>query len=375
MKILLLGGTGTLSTDVLRLAINKGYDVSILNRGNHNNDVPICVKRLIADFKQVDSIIQAICNENYDVVVDFLSRKKDDIERVFPVFASRCHQYIFVSSSCVYERHSDELITESAHKPNLDWSYNIEKYQCEQRLLELCKEGTAKCKYTIIRPYITYNEKRIPFGLMPDYGKHWTLIGRLKANKPFFVWNDGDNYCTLTHTKDFAVGMVGLFMNTKAFNEDFHITTNEYHTWNDVLEILKMTLHSTSDMVKIPLDAIIKEFPEYNGMLKGDRALHARFDIRKLKNAVPEYNPQISLKKGIEDVIQSYQAHNYYDGIDYIWDAKVDRLIANNSKYTPRYVAYIEDNTKQHFQYLVYRYLRKDVVLRALRKLIRMIRV
>lgn len=164
-------------------------------------------------------------------------------------------------------------------------------------------------------------------------------------------------------------------MNKKAFNEDFHITTNEYHTWNDVLEILKLTLHSTSDMVKISLDAIIKEFPEYKGILKGDRALHARFDITKLKNAVPEYNPQISLKKGIEDVIQSYQAHNYYDGIDYIWDAKVDRLIANNSKYTPRYVAYIEDNTKQHFQYIVYRYLRRDVVLRALRKLIRMIRV
>lgn len=375
MKILLLGGTGTLSTDVLRLSINKGYDVSIMNRGNHNNDVPACVKILIADFKRINSILQAVYEENYDVVVDFLSRKKEDIERVFPIFASRCQQYVFVSSSCVYERHSDEVIVESSQKPNFDWSYNIEKYECEQRLIELCDKSTSDCKYTIIRPYITFNEKRIPFGIMPDYGKHWTLIGRLMANKPFFVWNDGNNYCTLTHTKDFAVGMVGLFMNPKAYNEDFHITTNEYHTWNEVLEILKMILHSTSDIVKIPQDAIIKEFPEYKGILKGDRALHARFDITKLKNAVPEYSPQISLRKGLEDVIQCYQTHNYYDGIDYIWDAKVDRLIANNSKYTPRYVAYIEDNTKQHFQYLVYRYLRKDVVLRALRKLIRMIRV
>ena len=375
MKILLLGGTGTLSTDVLCLSINKGYDVSIMNRGNHNDDVPACVKCLIADFKQVDSILQAVYEENYDVVVDFLSRKKEDIERVFPVFASRCQQYVFVSSSCVYERHSDELIVESSNKPNLDWSYNIEKYECEQRLIELCRESTSDCKYTIIRPYITYNEKRIPFGLMPDYGKHWTLIGRLMANKPFFVWNDGNNYCTLTHTKDFAVGMVGLFMNQKAYNEDFHITTNEYHTWNEVLEILKMILHSTSDIVKIPQDAIIKEFPEYKGMLKGDRALHARFDITKLINAVPEYSPQISLRKGLEDVIQCYQKRNYYDGIDYVWDAKVDRLISNYSKYAPHYVAYIGDNSKQHFRYILCRYFRMDLLLRAIKRVKRVIRL
>ena len=86
-----------------------------------------------------------------------------------------------------------------------------------------CYRGGAKSSYTIVRPYITYNSERIPLGISPAYKFHKTVLERIKNGKPWFVWDDGKALTTLTYTEDFAVGMVGLFLNEKAKNEKYDV--------------------------------------------------------------------------------------------------------------------------------------------------------
>ena len=48
MKALFIGGTGIISTSVSRCAVENGWDLTLLNRGNRPNDVP-GAKQLILD--------------------------------------------------------------------------------------------------------------------------------------------------------------------------------------------------------------------------------------------------------------------------------------------------------------------------------------
>ncbi|UKI17683.1 MAG: hypothetical protein L6V80_05815 [Bacteroidales bacterium] len=49
MNILLIGGTGVLSSAVTIEAIRQGFDVTMINRGNRMNRVPQCVELIKAD--------------------------------------------------------------------------------------------------------------------------------------------------------------------------------------------------------------------------------------------------------------------------------------------------------------------------------------
>ena len=357
MKVLLIGGTGLLSSEVLSLSVRAGYDIYVLNRGNNNKHIEKQVKVLIADFYNKNSVEKVVNNMPFDIVVDFLSRKPEDINRIFPIFKDKCKQYIFISTACVYRRSKEyEIITEDSPKPNVDWSYNIEKYDCEQTLIKLSKE--ARVRYTIVRPYITYDNTRIPFGIAPLYGYHWTIIGRILTGKPIFVWDKGAAITTLTHVEDFAKGVVGLFLNEKAYDEDFHITTQETHTWKEFLEILFSLLHKTTGIVEIPAKYIASQLPEYRGMLLGDRAINTHFDNSKILSAVEGLEFSISLKEGLKKTIDYYKDNNYLKGIDYSWDAKIDKLIANYTSEKIFFVDYLGNaDKKDRIIYCIYRNL------------------
>jgi len=357
MKVLLIGGTGLLSSEILSLCIQNSYDTYILNRGNNNKHIKKLVKILIADFYNIESVEKVVKTINFDVVVDFISRKPENINRIFPVFKDKCKQYVFISTACVYRRSKEDgIITEDSPKPNVDWSYSIEKYESERTLIKLSKE--AGVHYTIVRPYITYDNTRIPFGITPLYGYHWTIIGRILAEKPIFIWDKGEVITTLTRVEDFAKGVVGLFDNEKAYNQDFHIVTQETHTWKDFFEILFSLLNRTTEIVKIPAKNIVSQLPEYKGMLLGDRAINASFDNSKILSAVKGLEFSVSLKEGLKRTIDYYKENNYLKGIDYSWDAKIDRLIANHTSIKISFTDYLGNvNKKDKITYFIYRYL------------------
>lgn len=353
MNILLLGGTGTLSTAVRNLAVSKGYMVSIFNRGNHNVDIPKEVSVIIGNFKDKESLRKDLLGSNYDVVVDFLSRKPEDIERSYSVLGSCCKQYIFISTACVYRRNEEDFpLCEDSPKPNIKWSYNTEKYACEKKLKQLSL-GKDTC-YTIVRPYITYDDARIPFGIAPDYKYHRTLIERIKNGKPMFVWDDGMTLTTSTHVSEFAVGLVGLFLNPKGYNEDFHITSTFSYPTIDLLNLLYEKLRQKPQIIKYTRDELSIWLPQYRDMLMGDRALPAVFDNNKIKNAVPEYDSKIKLTKGLDRILEHYNNINIYE-YDYEYEGVIDRLLEKKGV-SCNYIKYPCSENRSRWVYYIYRY-------------------
>ena len=367
MKVLLLGGTGTLSTTVLRCALKKGYDITIMNRGSKNNLLPKEITSIICDFYNTEDVRQNFHSSNFDVVVDFLSRKPHDIERIYPIFKDLCKQYIFISSACVYRRgEGDFPIKETSPKPNPDWDYNIQKYEAEQKLMLLAK--TSNSFYTIIRPYITYNDERIPLGIVPAYKYHRTIIERIRSGKPWFIWDGGNSLSTLTYADELAVGVVGLFLNEKAKNTDFHITSDYVYSQKRIVKLLFEKLKMPQNIVEFSSEEIAENLPEYKGMLLGDRSLNAIFDNSKIKDAVPELVFNVSLEQGLDKILAYWNDLSTFD-YDYKFDARVDKLIGKKNN-SVGFVKYPHSSANSKKTYLINRYLPTKWATLAMRHLV-----
>lgn len=353
IRVLLLGGSGTLSKAVLEESMAKGYTLTIMNRGKKSPKVPAGVEHLVCDVKNEEALKEILKGRCFNVVVDFVSRIPSETQMLFSIFNGICEQYIFISTACVYQRNQEDMpINEGSPKPNKNWSYNIEKFECEEILKSLSKE--AKSYFTIVRPYITYDSERIPFGIAPEYKYHRTIIERIKSGKPMFIWGDGQTMTTSTYVSEFAVGLVGLFLNDKARNEDFHITSSMSYPVIDVLTLLYKKLGKEPQIVHFTNEELSKWLPQYRNMLLGDRVLPAVFDNSKIKSAVPEFESKITLSDGLDKILAYYSENGNYE-YDYKYEGAIDRLLSNKGvKCGFEQYAYSPKNGR--VVYTVYRY-------------------
>ena len=96
LKVLLIGGTGVLSTDIRELAVKKGYEVYILNRGqNKSINIDKSIKVINADIRDIESTKEKVKDYKFDVVVDFLSFNVSQLKGTLYIFENNCKQYIF----------------------------------------------------------------------------------------------------------------------------------------------------------------------------------------------------------------------------------------------------------------------------------------
>lgn len=337
--------------------MRRQHATAILNRGRNNAGVGGDVRVYTADLRFPEAAGASLGKETFDVIVDFYSRTKEDMSGLFAVFSGRCAQYVFISSACVYRRSNEsaEAISEDSPKPNTLWDYGMKKYEAERQLMSM--SGRHGCRYTIVRPYITYDDERVPWGIAPAaYRLHRTILERIRCGKPMFVWDGGANYCTLTYCGDFAEALVGLFLNPKAEDEDFHITGDCRCQWKDVLSALYEALDVPPNIVDIPTGLVARHLPEYRDMLVGDRSLNAVFDNRKIKEAVPYAALSTSLEEGLKKVIGHYEALPTFS-YDFKYDARMDRLLSRCGARGLRFVPYPRCGASSRKVYLAYRYL------------------
>jgi nucleoside-diphosphate-sugar epimerase len=329
MKLLLVGGTGVLSTTITQEALKQNMEVYMINRGNRMNMIPQGIHLLKADIKDKGTVNSLLGNLYFDAVIDFICYTEKQLEYSFNLFKDKTKQYIFISSCAVYNTDYD-LCDEDSPKITPVWKYSVDKNRCEQLLIKLAQEN--KTNYTIIRPAVTYGNTRIPFGITPPYGYHWTIVERILNGKPIITWNKGENFYNITHVDDFAVGVIDLLGNEKAFNEAFNVVGDDTPTWKEVLDTLSELLNKEVNVFDVSPEYYAQEIPSRKGEILGGRAISAKISNQKLKSVVLEFKQSITLKEGLKKTLDYYKSHNCIYGMDYAFDADTDRIIAKYAK-------------------------------------------
>lgn len=328
MKVLFIGGTGRISSAIVRsLVKEKDYEVWLLNRGNRV--APEGVHQIIVDVNDEAKVADSIKDLTFDAVCEFIGFTVDQVERDYRLFKDKTKQYIYTSSASAYHKPATSyLITEGTTLANPHWQYSRDKIECEEFLMK--KYRDEGFPVTIVRPSHTYDEKNIPLGV---HGKNgfYQVIKRMQEGKPVIIQGDGTSLWHLTFNEDFAIGYSGLIGNRHAIGEAFHITGDEVLTWDqiyqtiaDALGVELKTYHVSSEYLSAVGD---KYGFDFEGSLIGDKSVSVVFDNSKIKRLAPGMTTYIPFHIGVRKALAYVLAHPEEYKDDPEFDAWCDRVI------------------------------------------------
>jgi nucleoside-diphosphate-sugar epimerase len=324
LKVLYVGGTGTISASCVRASVAGGAQVSVLNRGRSASlrPLPGDVTAAYGDLADPESVRRALDGQDFDVVVDFLCFDATGARRAVELFRDRTRQYVFISSASIYHKPVRRVpITESTPRHNPFSSYSRAKIGAEE-VLNAAYEA-EEFPVTIVRPSHTYDDAHPP---LPG---DWTVVDRIVHGAEIVVPGDGTSLWTLTHSDDFAQGLAGLLGNPLVLGETFHITSDEVYTWNQIYETIAAAAGVPARLVHVPSDFLPLGAPDWfwSELILGDLQHSVILDNTKIRRYVPGFAPAITFGAAVPRMLRWREEHPAATRPDPQTTEVMDRLV------------------------------------------------
>ena len=127
MKVLFLGGTQFVGRAMVESALAKGYEVTIMHRGNTGRDLFPDAEHVLGDRS---SNLDALAGRSWDAVVDSCGYLPMSVKKSCDALRSSVEKYIFVSTVSVYKQAPGDPNDESAplHEP---MGYDVQEITAE----------------------------------------------------------------------------------------------------------------------------------------------------------------------------------------------------------------------------------------------------
>lgn len=333
-KILIIGGTGTISSPITEMLAKSNYDVTVLNRGKNNVGLPQNVNRIQGDITDTEKMKQLFKNERYDSVINFIVWNEQDAKNNVAIFKGKTKQFIYISTVCVLNHEASCLIDEETAKGNAFSDYGANKASAEEVFLQAKEQEDFPV--TIVRPTQTYSNQRIPLSVK---GKGcWSVVSRMLRNKEVIVHGDGQSVWASTHASDFAKGFVPIVGNDQTIGETYQVMNPESHTWDRVYQILAKLLNVDYRPVYIGTD-LLKTSKNYDfmGSIQGDKRWSNIFSIKKLKTINPDFECEVDLEEGLRRYIDYMAANPELKIEEPEFDSWCDQTIERYKKFTQEF--------------------------------------
>jgi 2'-hydroxyisoflavone reductase len=153
MKILIIGGTQFIGIAQVEIALARGHEVTIFNRGKTNADLFPQVEKLIGDR---DGNLEALKGRRWDVVIDNCGYVPRVVKQSAELLSDAVDRYIFISSISVFADLTKPGIDENSPLATLEDEttevYMSEAYGGLKVLCEKVVEEAVPGRTLIIRP-------------------------------------------------------------------------------------------------------------------------------------------------------------------------------------------------------------------------------
>ena len=339
MKVLILGGTGLISTATTREFLTRGDDVTLYNRGKTPARFPAGAKVIVGDRNDFGGFEKQMAEQgNYDCVIDMICFTKAQAESDIRAFQGKTGHFIFCSTVNVYTKPAPSYpVREDFPRVPIDDDYGTKKVECEDTFLAAQAHGVFPV--TILRPAQTYGEGGV---LIHTFGWSTTYIDRIRKGKPIIVHGDGNSLWNPCHVDDVGHAFVAAAGNSMAFGKAYNTTGEEVITWNQYSERVAIALGAPSPkIVHIPTDLLVKLSPErcmitYNNF-QGNNVYDnsaARRDI--------DFRYSVSWVEGVKRTVAWLDANHRIENSDE--DPFDDQVIEAWEKYTSQMLAEIKSS-------------------------------
>ena len=332
MKVLILGGTGVISREIVRQLLAKGHKVAVFNRGSKALPFAKEVEKLVGDRLRRDEFEAAMQRTRYDVVIDMICFTADDARSTARAFGGNAGHLIVTSSIAAYKRPYRSVPTVEARETLWDdpvFPYALNKAEVEKALWKSIKQD--KLPITIIRPSLTYGPGAQNIGILrQNYG----IVDRIRRGKPLVMFGDGSTSWTFTFVPDLAKAFVAIAGNPKTFGEDYHVTGDERCIWDDLYLEFGRLVGKAPTIIHIPSELLRSAAPNLCSHLYFEKTYAGLFDNSKLRSVVPDFKADVSLHEGLKTILAWYEEEAH--AVDPEKDALEDRLAALYYEYAAK---------------------------------------
>ncbi len=259
MRVLIIGGTGVISTGTTPRLIERGDEVVLFNRGQTEPEFEGGYRTITGDRRAFSEFEDRMGQEEpFDCVIDMIAFEPSEVESAIRAFRGRTGQYVFCSTVDVYTKPAGRypVTEEEERRPSEAFKYGFDKAECE-RILE-AEHDPVSFPVTIIRPAHTY-VGRLVHTLRS--GSYW--IDRMRRGLPIIVHGDGSSLWCSCHRDDVARAFVNAIGNPAAVGGAYHVTGEEWMTWDTYYRTVAAAAGAPEPrLVHIPTDVLVKAAPE-----------------------------------------------------------------------------------------------------------------
>lgn len=326
MKALVLGGTGLVSTGIVRQLLARGVHVAVFNRGQRASTAGDGVRWIRGDRADTSAFVQTMERERFDVVYDMICYTADHAETSARAFAGRCEQFVLCSSAVVYggKLPPGVLVDEQAPlEPTSHWGRS--KLLCEQRLMGAAADGAFKL--TIARLGHTYGPGDAMNDQQDNDGIAWDRVVR---GQPVFCTGDGLGLWQSTHRDDAAKFFAGAAMAPQTYGQIFNVMRDEILTWRDYYREVACALDTRARLIFVPASWLIAQDPERFRFLREVSQFHTAYSTAKARAAVPAFRATTGLEAGARETFADLRRRGVWadSTSDTAYQAMVDRALA-----------------------------------------------
>ena len=326
MRVLIIGGTGLISTGIVKHLLARGADITMFNRSQTERRFPDSVKRITGDRNDFEAFEARFANERFDVVIDMICYMPGQAESAARAFAGRCKQFMFCSTVCTYGVNVprsvlvDETFTQ---QPISD--YGNSKLWCEQTFMQAHADG--KFNATIIRPSCTYGEGGRLIDNLEFEPVAWD---RIEKNKPVLCAGDGLGLWVGTHRDDVGTFFAYGALNPKTYGQAYNATGDDHVTWRQWYRRVANVLERDVQLLFMPAAWIVNHDPTRFTLLAEITQFHGAYSSEKARRDVPEFKPQIAFEDGAKRTLDDVRARGAWRGSDgdELYQSMVDKALA-----------------------------------------------
>lgn len=323
MRVVVVGGTGNISTSIVRLLLEQGHEVTCVNRGA-TGTAPEGVETIVVDRHDTERFESRVHASGFDAAIDVIAFTPEDVRSSMRAFRDVGH-VIHTSTVTVLGEQFDWLPVTEDHPVRPTVPYAAMKADAERVLLE-AHYGSG-FPVTIMRPSTTYGPKRA----LRQIGIDSTWVSRIRAGKPIIKVGDGRATHHLLHVDDAALAFVGALGRERCIGQTYHLVHPQHTTWEDFHAAAMRVLGREVDQVGVPADVL--EAIDAQRFLFATKvfAHNMLFSAAKVQRDIPEFVPKVTVEQGLAETVEHIDAH----GLGAEADDLEDRIIAAQRDVVP----------------------------------------
>jgi nucleoside-diphosphate-sugar epimerase len=307
MRVGIVGGTGNISTSVVRLLLERGHDVTCITRGA-SGSLPDGARHLSGDRHDVDWFVPAVQRERFDAAIDFIGFTPAHGAASLEAFRDVGH-FIQTSTVTTVGETADWLPITEDHplRPAVRYAHDKVALDRLYQAAHLDRGFPA----TIVKPSTTYGRKRV----VRQVGIDTRWIRRIREGRPILRVGEGTALHHLLHVDDAALGFVGVLERDATIGQTYFLVNPRPMQWTDIHRVAMEVIGREVEQIGVSADTLFALDPQRFLMVPGVFAKNLMYSAAKLQRDVPEFHPVVSLRDGLADAIEYLEAHDLVEDV------------------------------------------------------------